>query len=137
MSEKSGLKKELHLFRYLFKNGRIAILNDLTSALRYADITLISGGRSTVCRVKSSENNNSRTIRQKENADKVFKYLATDITENLYGFGQKIERWALGSPEINYITIVNELIETSKSEGFVYRLVEPGVLYFISHNTPP
>jgi hypothetical protein len=136
ISEKSGLKKEMQMFKYSFKNGIIAILNDLTSALRYADITLITKEGAKYVEVKSSENRNSRTDRQKENAEKVFKYLETDITEDLYGIGQKMQRRELGSPEINYLTTINELIEISKSEGFVYRLVEPGVLYFISHSDP-
>ena len=136
MSEKSGLKKEMQMFRYSFKNGIIAILNDLTSSLRYADITLITKEGVKYVEVKSSENRNSRTDRQKENAEKVFNYLETDISEDLYGIGQKMQRRELGSPEINYLTTINELIEISKSEGFVYRLVEPGVLYFISHSDP-
>lgn len=136
ISEKSGLKKEMQMFRYSFKNGIIAILNDLTSSLRYADITLITKEGAKYVEVKSSENKNSRTDRQKENAEKVFNYLETDISEDLYGIGQKMQRRELGSPEINYLTTINELIEISKSEGFVYRLVEPGVLYFISHSDP-
>lgn len=136
MSEKSGLKKEMQMFRYSFKNGIVAILNDLTSALRYADITLITENGAKYVEVKSSENRNSRTDRQKENAEKVFKYLETDVSEDLYDIGQKMQRKELGSPEINYLTTINELIEVSKSKGFVYHLVEPGVLYFVSHSEP-
>ena len=134
MSEKAGLKKELRMFRYSFRCGIIAILNDLTSSLRYSDITLITKDGAKFIEVKSSENRNNRTDRQKENAQRVFKYLETDVTEDLYDIGQKMERRELGSPEINYLTTINQLIEVSKSKGFVYNLVEPGLLYFVSHN---
>lgn len=136
MSEKSGLKMEMQMFRYSYKNGIIAILNDLTSALRYADITLIKEDGATYVEVKSSENRNNRTDRQKENAEKVFNYLETDITEDLYNIGQKMQRKKLGSPEINYLSTINELIEISKSKGSAFRLAEPGLLYFVSHNEP-
>jgi hypothetical protein len=124
------------MFRYSFKKGVIAIMNDLTSVLRYADITLITEYGARYVEVKSSENRNTRTERQRQNAEKVFKYLETDVTEDLYGIGQKMQRVELGSQEINYLTIINELIEISRAKGSVYRLVEPGVLYFVSHSEP-
>lgn len=137
MSEKAGLKKELQMFRHSFKKGIIAILNDLTSSLRYSDVTLITKDGVKFIEVKSSDNRSDRTDRQKENAEKVFKYLETDITEDLYDIGQTMQRRELGSPEINYQTTINELIEESKAKGFVYHLVEPGILYFVSHSEPP
>lgn len=137
ISEKKGLKNELKMFRYTFKKGGIAILNDLTSVLRYADITLITPDGTKYVEVKSSENTNARTERQRSNAEKLFNYLETDTTEGLYGIEGKMQRVALESNEINYEALLNTLIKKSKSEGSAFQLVEHGVLYFVSHSDVP
>jgi len=137
ITEKSGFKKEKQMFRYTFKKGGIAILNDLTSVLRYSDITVISKDGYISIEVKSSNNVNERINRQKSNAEKIYKYLDQDIIENLYDIEGITQRLPLLSPERNHLSLVNKLIEKSKKDGSAFQLAEPGVLYSISHKYPP
>lgn len=137
ITEKSGFKKEKQLFRYAFKQGGIAILNDITSVLRYCDITLITKEGYVPIELKSSDNKNERIERQKSNAEKLFKYLEEDISEGLYGISGFIQRFSILSPEENHLLLINELIAKSKKEGSVVQLAEPGFLYFVSHKYPP
>lgn len=137
ISQKSGFKIEKKAFNYAYKKGGIAILNDLTSSLKYCDLTLIKeDGNNLAIEIKSSGNYNNRVTRQKTNAEKIFAYLSEDITENLYGNEGKIQRVSFESEEINYIFEINELIDTSRKIGFASKLVEPGVLYFVAHKDP-
>lgn len=133
---KTGFKKEKKIFRHTFKMGGIAILNDLTSVLKYADITIVSKDGFFPIEVKSSKNVNARVERQKSNAEKIFSYLFEDKTDNLYGIPGIMHRVELKSKEINHIRVINELIDSSKKYGFAYKLVEPGVLYFVAHQDP-
>jgi hypothetical protein len=136
ITEKVGFKKEKRIFRYIFKKGGIAILNDLTSALKYCDITMVSEGGFVPIEVKSSKNVNKRVGRQKSNADKLFSYIFEDKSDSLYGIEGRMRRVAMQSNEVNYIQIINELIDNSKKNGFAYKLVEQGVLYFVAHQDP-
>lgn len=136
ISEKSGFKIEKQLLRYTFKKGGIAILNDLTSVLRYCDITLITPEGYSAIEVKSSETKNKRVERQKSNAEKVFKYLNEDITDGLYGINATMQRVSLMSPEQNHLSLINTLIAKSRKEGSVFHLAEPGSLFFVSHRDP-
>jgi len=136
ISDKVGFKKEKQMFRYAFKKGGIAILNDITSALKYRDITLVSKQGFIPIEVKSSKNVNARVERQKSNADKLFSYIFEDKTDSLYGIQGTMRRVALKSKEVNYIHVINELIDSSKKNGFAYKLVEKGVLYFVAHQDP-
>lgn len=137
ITEKIGFKLEKQIFRYAYKKGAIAILNDLTSVLRYCDITMITGDGFIPIEVKSSHNKNAKTERQKFNAEKLFKYLDEDITKGLYGIDGYMQRVQVGIPESDHITLINELIAKSKNEGFAFQLSEPGVLYFVAHKVPP
>ena len=134
ISEKEGLKKELQAFNYAYKNNTIAILHDLTSVLKYNDITLITKNHYASIEIKSSKLKNSRVDRQAANAEKLFDYLNNDITDNLYGIEGVMQRKELLTPEINYIEKVNEAIEKSKVNGHEFISVEKGVSYLVSRS---
>lgn len=132
LTEKSGFRKEKQYFKFAFKNGIIAILNDLTSVLKYCDITLVTEDGYQSIEVKSSNVRNARIERQENNAEKIFNYLIEDRTENLYGNQGTMIRLSLESEEKNYIQELNKLIEDSKLKKNSFKLVESGVFYFVS-----
>ncbi|WP_207506121.1 hypothetical protein [Telluribacter humicola] len=136
ITDKVGFRREKQMFRQAFKMGSIAILNDLTSVLKYCDITLVLEGGFVPIEVKSSKNKNARVKRQESNANKLFSYIFTDTTDSLYGIEGIMHRVSIQSQEINYIQVINKLIESSKKNGYAYKLVEPGVLYFVAHQAP-
>ncbi|WP_026627037.1 hypothetical protein [Dysgonomonas capnocytophagoides] len=133
LSGKVGFKQEKKIFNYAYKKGIIAILHDITSVLRYADISLATKEGVIPIEVKTSNNKNERVIRQNENANKVFDYLEKDKVEGLYNLGT-MYRMEISSPELNFIIPLNELIEQSKMTGYATKIVEKGVLYGVFHN---
>lgn len=135
ISEKEGLVQELIEFKKAYKTNIVAILNDLTSSLKYCDITLCtSNGLFFPLEVKSSDAKNSRIERQEKNAEKVFKYLREDVVENLYGNEGIMQRHELGSKEINHVLKLNQAIEVSKINGYEFISVEKGLSYLVAHN---
>jgi hypothetical protein len=132
ISKKDGLKKELEMFREIYKHGDIAIINDITSVLKYCDITLVHRDGFIPIEVKSSDVINSRIIRQNENANKIFNYLETDITENLYNRPGVTQRVEITIPEKNYSTVINELIKHSEIHQNALKEVEHGLSYYVS-----
>lgn len=132
ISDKDGLKTELATFREIYKKGHIGIINDITSVLKYCDITLIHPNGFVSIEVKSSNVKNSRVLRQSENATKIFNYLETDKIENLYGRPGITQRVELKSSEKNYSKSINQLIEESKETKNAFKEVEKGLFYFVS-----
>lgn len=132
ISAKDGLKRELEIFKDIYKNDMLAIFNDITSVLKYADITFIDEDGTIPIEVKSSNFENSRVIRQRENAKKIFDYIDGDITENLYGKTGVTHRVNLKNKQKYYSKEVNFLIEKSKESGNSIIQVEKGQYYFVS-----
>lgn len=138
ISRKKGITKEKKILRYLFSIGRIAILNDITSVLRYADITLIGGHRTfTALEIKTSNNLSSRMLGQQKKEKKLYKYLKNDVVEGLYSNGRVMHRVATEIPEINYIEQINDLIEKAEKSGIAYSLMEKDLLYVVFYNEFP
>lgn len=131
ISDKYGLTTELETFKEIYKKGHIAIINDITSVLKYCDIILIHLYGFVSIEVKSSNVKNSRVLRQSENATKIFKYLETDKIENLYGRPGITQRIELKSPEKNYSESINQLIKKSKETKNAFKEVEKGLFYFV------
>lgn len=132
ISKKTGLEKEIDALKTVYKKGGIGILNDITSVLKYCDITLVHKDGFLPIEIKSSEFINTRIKRQKENANKIFEYLNTDKIEGLYGFQGITQRVELTSPEINYISEINSLIGKLKEQNNTISEVEKGIYYFVS-----
>ncbi|WP_291143662.1 hypothetical protein [Flavobacterium sp. UBA7680] len=132
ISEKIGLKKEIEVFKKNYSEGRIAIFNDITSVLKYCDLTVVYPGGFNLIEVKSSKFENSRIHRQKENADKIVKYFETDKTDNLYGIEGETIRVDVNSVEVNYVKELNKLIQSSKETKNAIFEVEKGIYYFVS-----
>lgn len=134
ISQKKGLKKEKQFLRYAYENNCIAILNDITSVLRYSDIILITEDGIQAIEVKSSNYVNRRVARQTENANKLFDYLQNDLSVGLYQENLVMQRIESSSEDINYIKNLNTLIDSCQKKGIKSEIVEKGVLYLVSHN---
>lgn len=127
LSGKKGLILEKKILRHSFKSGLIAILNDLTSVLKYADVTLITKDGFIPIEAKSSEMDNERIKRQAEKRNKLFKYLEEDETVDLYGEGnQLMRRVALCSEEVNYQKEFGNLLNSAKVKGYDSSKFEDG-----------
>jgi len=133
ISGKAGFKFEKKMLNYVFEKELIAILNDLTNCLRYADLTIIpyEGAQPMFIEAKSSSNYNKRTFKQMEELDKVANYLATDEVENLYGDVGIMNRKACHVNETNYSSILNNLISVACKKGSAFKMVEKGLGYFV------
>lgn len=119
ISEKNGLVLEKKILHYSFKRGFVAILHDLTSVLKYADVTVITEDGYFPIEAKSSKMNNERIKRQMEKTNKLYKYLVEDEITGLYGDDAAImRRVELGSQEINYLDKFSKLLDTAKAKGF-------------------
>ncbi|MBT9393988.1 hypothetical protein KLP40_12520 [Hymenobacter sp. NST-14] len=129
ISEKSGIKKEKQYMRYAFKNGIIAIFNDITSTLKYADLILITPEGPLVVESKTSNNDNLRIQRQEANTKKIFDYLSNDTADELYGINGKIRRIEPSSHEINYTKNLNKVIAKAYNQTYSYSKVEDGVVF--------
>jgi hypothetical protein len=104
-------------------------LNDLTTVLRYSDITLINDGQPFPIEVKTSELTNARTARQSEKAEQIYRYLETDHATELYGMKGEIRRVAMKVPERNYLPQLKQTIDRSTIDQIAFCSPEKGVLY--------
>jgi hypothetical protein len=129
ISGKKGLKIELKIFHACYKKGMIAILNDLTTVLRYSDITLLKDGQLFPIEVKTSEITNTRTLRQREKAEQIFSYLEMDKATELYGMKGEIRRVAMKVPEKNYLKHLKRTIDRALIDGIACSSPERGILY--------
>lgn len=132
---KEGLRMELKNFKYFFKSGMIAILNDLTSVLKYNDITILTPNGFVAIEVKSSLVDSPRIQRQRIKSNSLLNYLHTDETNELYGQKGNFIRRSLDSPEKNFSEKFNRIIKKSREIGLAHQLLEPGLVYFVCHYT--
>ncbi|MGK4566767.1 hypothetical protein [Flavobacterium sp. 3HN19-14] len=135
MSQKTGIVNEMKSLRFAYKNNIIGILNDLTSVLKYSDITLVREHCTPIAlEIKSSSFENQRILRQQEKTHKLFQYLSDDKTNQLYGKELNFVRIDLETPELNYIDKINSLVSEAKENGTSHILIEDGLIYVISYN---
>jgi len=135
ISKKKGLTLELKLLRESFKRGHIAILNDITSVLKYSDITVLTDDGFLPIEVKSSKMYNERVTRQRENLNKLCDYLINDTTTDLYSNdGTKMIRVDLLTPEISHVSKFNELLIKSKTCNNPYTCFEEGFVCLIAND---
>ncbi|MDM1499046.1 hypothetical protein [Myroides odoratimimus] len=138
MFGKKGFINEKKCFNMAFKNGSIAIMNDLTSSLKYGDIMIVFPEGSYIpVEVKSSNSYNERLQRQNEKAKKIFNYIDKDETDELYDIKGNIRRVSMVSNEINYIEDLNELIVKSKVNNSAYKTIEKGLNYLVTYKDIP
>lgn len=134
ISQKKGFTNEKKMMRYALKKGGMAILNDITSVLKYGDIMLVREDVPPISiEMKSSSFVNSRIKRQSDNANKIFKYLREDSTDELYNTKGNFKRVALTRPEKTYVGEVQALIEKALKSGYASKKMEDGLIYFVEY----
>jgi len=131
LSGKSGLRFERRILREAFRCGRAAILNDLTTSLRYGDITLPSQDTVEFVEAKTSSFGGSRARRQTEAIEKICGYLRDDLVTGLYRPGWEMRRTDMHAPETNHRCELNRLIGDAYRGSRNYAEVEEGLLYFV------
>lgn len=131
---KEGLKTELKTLKFIYKNGRIAILNDLTTVLKYNDLSILTSENFISVEMKSSELDTTRIQRQKIKSQKLFKYLDTGETNELYGFEGSFSRQSMEIPEKIYAKQLNSIISKSREKGMAHKVIEPGLIYLVCHS---
>jgi len=130
ISGKKGLRFECKILRLLFKQGEIAIMNDLTNCLRYADITVVTHGIPKLIETKKSYSDSPRVRRQLKDSRDMQQYLFNDVTTELFGPNMKVERSESQAEEKDNIERLNMLINKTLSKGEVFEKVEDGLYYF-------
>jgi len=127
ISGKTGLILEKKILRDAFKGGNIAILNDITSVLRYSDITLITNDGIFPIEAKTSNIISRRVKVQEQKAEKMFDYLRNDFSTNLFSdSSQPFHRVECLNPERNYVVEFNSLIGSAYKNGSDYIKFEDG-----------
>jgi len=131
ISGKSGFRLEWNYLKYLclIKKHR-AILNDLTTCLKYGDITYVDRGHMVIVEAKTSLNDGA--IHQLEKTRKLLDYLSEDKTNYLYDVQGPIVRVSVHHKEVYYSNVMNSLIKKSCSKVTASKKVEEGLYYFAS-----
>lgn len=130
MHQKAGVKTERRMLHAAIGEGVAAVHCDITNVLRYGDICIRIGNFPYLVEVKSSNNRNSRVVRQVENLRKLREYFETDEIEGLYG-APKVTRVAPSTQEVEYSQELNGLLARSVDEKIVWKQVEPGLIYAV------
>jgi len=130
ISGKKGLRFERKILRLLFKHGEIAIMNDLTNCLRYADMTVVTHGVPKLIEAKKSYSDSPRVRRQLKDSQDMQQYLFNDVTAELFGPNMKVERSESHAEERDNIERLNMLINKTLSKGEVFKKMEDGLYYF-------
>lgn len=133
LTGKDGLKMELKVLRFSFKKGLVAILNDLTTVLKYNDLTLLTSNSFLSLEIKSSEFDSLRIQRQKIKSDNLLDYLNKGSSTELYGIKGDFLRQNIETPQKYYSKKINSIINKSRERGIAHSLVEPGLVYFVCH----
>lgn len=131
---KEGLKKELEVFDSYFKKGEFAILNDITNSLKYGDITVNNDGKPHLIEIKSSAFVDARVHRQREGLHEKLKIINNDSIDNLDENGLHFKRVHSKENEVDYINLLQNLINEALLSGEAIKEVEQGLLYVIEYN---
>ncbi|MDC9777084.1 hypothetical protein PSG01_05415 [Proteus mirabilis] len=128
---KDGLDLELKNFRYAIDNNIKVLLNDLTSIIRYGDITLMNNETPHIIEIKSSDACRAKANKQLKNLQKIYSYLDKDISTTLRGGGVVSQRFTMSEEERSNRECLNKHFKNSKDTGYNLSKIEDG-LYCLS-----
>ncbi len=131
ITESAGFEQEVRAAKQLLDTGIPVVLCDITNVIRYGDICGLFTADPVLIEVKSSGNQNQRTIRQRENLDDLINFYANDGADDFRG-GKNVIRHALQSPPATYESCMKDLINRALSEGTAWHSPEPGLLYLVT-----
>lgn len=137
ISRKKGNRLERRMLRSIHeKLGRIAILNDLTTCLRYGDLTIPKDGRFMIIEAKSKKRKSHKQSRQLAQMEKVTKYVATDLGEDMFEQKGPVRRVGYSGRERSHVKRLNRMIRDAMKRGHAFEKVEDGVFYLIVKGEP-
>jgi hypothetical protein len=135
LSGKLGLKQEIRLARWAWRRGIPLVVNDLTTCLRYGDVTVPRGdGKFILVELKATRKG-SRGHKQERAMSKIQSYLATDEATDLYGQVGPFRRYESATDERNHRAALNTLIGNAHEAGVAYSEVEHGLFYVCSEHS--
>ncbi|WP_048696765.1 hypothetical protein [Erwinia piriflorinigrans] len=128
---KDGLNLELKSFRYAIDNGSKALLNDLTSIMRYGDLTLMDKEIPFIMEIKKSAACRVKANKQLKSMQEIHSYLEKDVSTTLRGGGIISQRVTMSEDEKSNKELFNKHFTDSKDTGYNFSKIENG-LYCLS-----
>lgn len=132
---KDGLKRELEELERFFNQGDFAILNDITNSLRFGDITVEKDGKPHLVEIKTSVHSNARIRRQEKDLNERMELIHNDYVENLFGSDKKLKKITSSTPEKNYVSGLEELIDIAIQKSKVSTKIEEGLTYIVIYKS--
>jgi hypothetical protein len=134
LTNKKGSRLERKCLRGAFQKGGIAILNDLTNALRYFDLTLIKDKDIWFpFEMKSGKHKTDRDKRQEAGYEKLMDYLHLDKPADILKKDMLSTRVSMKREPKNHIQTLNKLINKALKDGFAHQQVEEGLFYLVRY----
>jgi len=134
---KDGLELELECFRGGINQGYKTLLNDLTSIMRYGDITIMEKEMPFIIEIKQSGATSNKAEKQLKNTREIQKYLLEDVSKTIRGGGFINKRITMSEDEISNKDALNKHFSESKEKGCKITKIENGfycISYFHSSN---
>ena len=123
-----GFALECKVAKMALRHEMPALLCDLTNVIRYGDVCLLAGPDPFFIEVKSSENENKRTVRQRKNLNELANFYLNDGAEEFRG-KSNIVRQAMSSNPVTHHEFMNALIDRALTSGFEFDSPEHGIVY--------
>ncbi|WP_342316222.1 hypothetical protein [Lysobacter sp. FW306-1B-D06B] len=128
ISESAGFPHERAITRQFLRNGIPALQCDLTNVIRYGDVCILTDSDPCLVEVKSSGNQNARTVRQQENMRRISDFFTNDGASDFRGT-KSIVRQALHASPVTHAPYMNDLIRKALADGIASGSPEHGLLY--------
>lgn len=125
---KPGFRLEYRYLKLGIRMGVPVVMADLTNVVRHGDICALGGPDPMPVEVKSSINQNARTVRQAENLRAITDFYHNDGAALFRGI-PNVRRIALQKPEISFEEAMNECIDEALAKGIAVTCPEPGLHY--------
>lgn len=127
LSGNDGRRLESKIMQAICRNGIPAVLCDLTNTLRHGDVCVMVNADPFPIEVKSSANQNARTVRQASNLASLHSFFAKDKATNFRGV-ERVERRETSLAEA-HVTELNRCIEESRNNLLAVAHPEEGLTY--------
>ena len=131
---KPSFRTEFKYFKMGIRMGVPIVMADLTNVVRHGDLCALAGPDPLPVEIKSSTNQNARTIRQAENLRAITDFYVNDGAAVFRGI-PNVERVALLNPEVRFQDAINACIAEGLEAGIAITSPEPG-LHYIAGRQP-
>lgn len=125
---KPGFRREYRYLRLGIRMGVPVVMADLTNVVRHGDLCALGGTDPMPVEVKTSSNQNARTIRQAENLRAIIDFYRNDGAALFRGI-PNVRRFELQRPEISFREAMNACIDEALEKGVSITSPEPGLHY--------